>query len=71
MFTKYTGCRTSTSKTSDIRGRVIFGCQGYNLNKVGRGSQDNATNIISRSSGFRPSSQGARFFKIDLAQLFT
>ena len=32
----------------DIRGGAIFGRQGHNLNKLGRGSQDDATNIISR-----------------------
>ena len=36
------------TKTSEIRGEAIFGWQGHNLNKLGRGSQDDATNIISR-----------------------
>ena len=48
MLTKLTGCRTSTNKTCDIRGGAIFGRQRHNLNKLGRGSQDDATNIISR-----------------------
>ena len=47
---KITGCRASANKTCDIRGGggVIFGRQRHNLNKLGRGSQDDATNIISR-----------------------
>ena len=45
---KITGCRTSTNKSSDICDRAIFGCQGHNLNKLDRGSQDGATNIISK-----------------------
>ena len=45
---KLTGCRTSTNKTCDIHGGIIFGRQGHYLNKLGRGSQDDATNIISR-----------------------
>ena len=55
MLTKLTGCRTSTNKTCDIQGRAIFGRKRHNLNKLGRGSQDDATNIIqgSRPSGFR------------------
>ena len=40
--------RTSTIQTSDIQGGAIFGRQQHNLNKLGRGSQDNVTNIISR-----------------------
>ena len=48
MLIKLTGCRASTNKTSDIRGGAIFGHQGHNLNKLGRGSQDDAANIISR-----------------------
>ena len=48
MLTKLTGCRSSTNKTSSIRGRAIFDRQGHKLNKkLGRGSQDEATNIIS------------------------
>ena len=46
MLTKLTGCRTSTSKTCDIHDGDIFGHQINNLNKVGRCSQDDATNII-------------------------
>ena len=45
---KLTGRRTSTNKTSDIRGRAIFGCQWHKLNKLVKGSQDDATHIISR-----------------------
>ena len=53
MLTKLTGCRTSTNKTCDIRDRVIFVSQRHILNKLGRRSQDDATNIISRPIGFR------------------
>ena len=54
MLTKLTGFRTSTflfislSKRCDLRGTASFGPQGHNLNKLGRGSLDDATNIISR-----------------------
>ena len=56
MLTKLTGCRTSyflyihvsLCKTCDLRGGVIFGPQGHDLNKLGRGSLDDATNVISR-----------------------
>ena len=48
MLTKLTGCRISTNKTCDIRDGAIFGHQRHNLNKLGRGSQDDATNIILR-----------------------
>ena len=48
MLTKLKGCRTSTNKTCDIRSGAIFGRQRHNFNKLGRGSQDDATNIISR-----------------------
>ena len=47
MLTNLTWCRTSTNKTCVIRGRASFGRQKHNLNKLGRGSQDDATNIIS------------------------
>ena len=53
-LTKLTGCRTSTflyislSKTCEICGEVIFCPQGHNLNKLGRGSLDDATYKISR-----------------------
>ena len=40
---------TSTNKTCDIRGGARFGRQRRILNKLGRGSQDNAINIISRT----------------------
>ena len=39
--------RTSTNKTCDIDDGASFGRQIHNLNKVGRCSQDDATNIIS------------------------
>ena len=51
---KLTGCGTSTflymslSKTCDLWGEAILGPQGHYLNKLGRGSQDDATYIISR-----------------------
>ena len=48
ILTKLTGCRMSTNKTSDIQGGAKFGRQGHNLNKLGRGTQDGATNIIPR-----------------------
>ena len=40
MLTKLKGCRTSTNEISDIGGGAIFAHQGHNLNKLGRGSQD-------------------------------
>ena len=52
MLTKSTGCRTSANKLREIHGGAIFGPQRYNLSKLGRGSQDDATNIISRPSVF-------------------
>ena len=51
MLTKLTGCRTSTFlykslfKTFDLRGGVIYGPQGHDLNKLGRGSLNDATYI--------------------------
>ena len=48
MLTKLTGCRTSISKTCDIRSGAIDGPQRHNLNKLGNGSRDDATNIISK-----------------------
>ena len=48
MLAKLMGYRTSTNKTSDIPGKVIFGHQGNNLNLLDRGLQDDATNIISK-----------------------
>ena len=54
MLTKLAVCRTSTflykslSKTCDLGGKVIFGTQGHNLNKLRRASLDDATYIISR-----------------------
>ena len=53
MLIKLTGCKTSTilymslSTTYDLRGGVTFGPQGHNSNKLGRGSLDDATYIIS------------------------
>ena len=34
------------SKTCEIRGRAIFGPQGHNLSKLGRGSLNDATYVI-------------------------
>ena len=48
MLTKLTRCRTSISKTCDIRGGAKFGPQMHALNKLGKGSLDDAINIISR-----------------------
>ena len=59
MLTKLTGCRTSTNKTCDIHDGAILGRQIHNLNKVGRCSQDDATNIISRLYA-KASYQGSR-----------
>ena len=41
-------CRKSISKTGDIRDGAIFGPKRHNLNNLGKGSQNDATNIISR-----------------------
>ena len=46
MLTKLTGCRTSISKTFDIHGGAISGPQRHNLNELGKGSLENATNNI-------------------------
>ena len=51
MLTKLTGCRTSTNKTCDNCSEAIFGRQRHNLNKLGRGSQDDATNINIKALG--------------------
>ena len=40
MMTNLTGSRTSTNKTSDIRGRAILGRHGHNLNKLGEVSEE-------------------------------
>ena len=40
MLTKLKGCKTLANKMSDIGGGAIFGRHGHNLNKLGRGSQD-------------------------------
>ena len=53
MLTELTGYRTSTfhyislCKTCNLRGVAIFGPQGRDMNKLGRGSLDDATHIIS------------------------
>ena len=61
MLTKLTGCSTSTflyiSLIKHVKSAMGpgFGPQGHNLNKFGRGSQDDTTYIISRllrPSGF-------------------
>ena len=51
MLIKLTGCRTSTNRTIDIRDSVIFDGQWHNLNKHGRGSQDNAKKHNSKALG--------------------
>ena len=54
MLTKLTGCRISTflyislSKHVTSRGWAIFGPHGHNLNKLGRVSLEDATNIIKK-----------------------
>ena len=50
MLTKLTGCRTSTNKTSDIRGRAILAARGMIWTNFGRGSQDDVSNIIYQCS---------------------
>ena len=55
MLTKLTGCSASTFlyislfKTFDFQAGVTFGPQGHDLNKLGRGSLDDATYHGSRS----------------------
>ena len=50
ILTKLTGCTVELQqkKTSDIRDGDIFDHLWHNLSKLGRGSQEDATNIISR-----------------------
>ena len=53
MLTKLTGCRTSTNQTCEIQAKAIFSHQaeGYNFNKLGRGSQDDATRHNIKAQG--------------------